>query len=328
MKIPRREFLYLTVGAAALPVFTRAAWAQAYPTRPVKVLVPYAPGGPADTLARLIAVRLDESLGQHFFIENQGGGGGNIAMGAAARAVPDGYTIIVVGTAFVVNPSLYAKLPFDPINDFAPITLAATSPNVLVVHPSIAANTVKELIAFLKVNPGKFSYASAGLGTTPHLAGEMFRLSQGLDLVHVPFNGSAPAIQSTLAGHTPIAFTVLTPAVPQVKAGKLRALAVTTPARSPALPDVPTLNEAGISDQESDTLLGILAPAQTPPPIVKLLFGEIAKALASPDVREKLDVLGFEVIVSTPQEFAARISVDIPKWGKVIKDAHIKLEQQ
>jgi tripartite-type tricarboxylate transporter receptor subunit TctC len=325
MKLCRRQFLHLAAGAAALSAVPHAASAQSYPSRPVKILVPYAPGGPADVLARLMGVGLSESLGQPFVIENQGGGGGNIAMAAAAQAVPDGYTITVVGTAFVVNPSLYAKLSFDPVNDFAPITLAATSPNVLVVHPSIAANDVKELIAFLKANPGKYSYASAGLGTTPHLSGEMFRLSQGLDLVHVPFNGSAPAIQSALAGHTPIAFTVLTPAVPQVKAGKLRALAVTTPVRSPALPDVPTLNEAGITGQESDTLLGVLAPARTPSPVVKLLYEAIGKALAKPEVRQKLDVLGFDAIVSTPEEFAARIKIDIPKWGKVIRDAHIKL---
>ena len=326
MKLPRRKFLHLAVGAAALPVVSPTATAEDYPSRPVKVLVPYAPGGPADVLARLMVQGLSENLGQQFYVENQGGGGGNLAMGAASRAAPDGYTIVIVGTAFVVNPSLYAKLPFDPIKDFAPVTLAATSPNVLVVHPSIPANNVKELIAFLKANPGKYSYASAGLGTTPHLAGEMFRLSQGLDLVHVPFNGSAPAIQSALAGHTPIAFTVLTPAVPQVKEGKLRALAVTTPVRSPALPDVPTLKESGLSDQDSDTLLGILAPAGTAEPIVQLLFREISKALATTDVKVKLAALGFDAIVSTPDEFAARIRVDIPKWGKVIRDAHITLQ--
>ena len=185
-------------------------------------------------------------------------------MAAGARAPPDGYTITVVGTSFVVNPSLYEKLPYDPLKDFAPVTLAAVSPNVLVVHPSIPVKSVGELIEFLKTNPGKYSYAHAGNGTTPQLSGEMFRRSQNLDIEPVSFGGSAPAIQSALGGHTPIAFTVLTPAVPQVKAGLLRALAVTTPKRSAALPDVPTLAEAGLPDQEADTILGILVPAHTP----------------------------------------------------------------
>jgi tripartite-type tricarboxylate transporter receptor subunit TctC len=208
------------------------------------VIVPFAPGGPTDVLARLITLQLSRSLGQQFYVENQSGAGGNLGMGAGARAAPDGYTITVVSTSYVVNPNLYAKIPYDPYKDFVPVTLAAVSPNVLVVHPSIPANTVKELIAFLKAHPGKYSFAHAGVGTTPQLSGEMFKRSQDLDIVSVPFGGSAPAIQSALAGHTPIAFTVLTPAVPQVKEGKLRALAVTTSKRSAVLPDVPTLAES------------------------------------------------------------------------------------
>jgi tripartite-type tricarboxylate transporter receptor subunit TctC len=313
-------------GVAAFQAASRPAFAQSYPTKPVRVVVPFAPAGPADVLARLITLKLSQSLGQQFYIENQAGAGGNLGMGAAARAAPDGYTIAVVSTSFVVNPSLYPKIPYDPYKDFAPVTLAAISPNVLVVHPSIPANNVKELIAFLKANQDKYSFAHSGVGTTPHLSGEMFKRSQELDIVAVPFNGSGPAIQSVLAGHTPIGFTVLTPAVQLVKDGKLRGLAVTTPKRSSALPDVPTLGEAGLSGQEADTLLGIMAPAHTPNAIVAQLNREIAAVMKQPDAVEKLAVLGFDSILSTPDEFTARIKVDIAKWANVIKAANIKIE--
>jgi tripartite-type tricarboxylate transporter receptor subunit TctC len=326
MKLPRRNFLHLAAGAAALPVLSRIARAQTYPTRPVRIIVPFAPAGPTDVFARLLVQKLSQNLGQQFYIENQVGAGGNIGMGNAARAAPDGYTIVFVSTSYIVNPSLYAKIPYDPYKDFAPVTLAAISPNVLTVHPSIPARTVKELIAEIKANPGKYSFASAGLGTTPHLSGELFKLSQGLDLVHVPFNGSAPAIQSALAGHTPIAFTVVTPVVPQVKEGRLRALAVTTPHRSPALPDVPTLAEAGLPDQEADTMQGILVPAGTPKAIIDLLHSQIVNVMALPDLKERMAVLGFEPVANKPEEFAARINAEIPKWGKVIRDANIKAE--
>jgi tripartite-type tricarboxylate transporter receptor subunit TctC len=326
MKLPRRRMLYLGAGAAALPGLSAAGWTQDYPTRPVHVVVPFAPGGPADVLARLIALRLSDTFSQQFYFENHPCAGGNLGMAAGARATPDGYTITVVGTSYVVNPSLYPKIPYDPQKDFAPVTLAAVSPNVLVVHPSIPASNVRELITFLKANPGNYGYAHAGIGTTPQLSGEMFRTSQNLDIVPVPFGGSAPAIQSVLGGHTPIGFTVLTAAVSYVEAKMLRALAVTTPKRSPALPDVPTLAEAGLPNQEADTILGILVPAGTPPAIIAVLHREIGSAMTHPDTAEKLVALGFEPVMSTPDEFAARIDTDIRKWANVIRIAHIRME--
>jgi tripartite-type tricarboxylate transporter receptor subunit TctC len=326
MTLSRRQFVYRATGAAAVASLSQIASAQTYPTRPVRMIVPFAPGGPVDVLTRLIAQKLSQSLGQQFYVENQAGAGGNLGMGAGARAVPDGYTITVVSTSFLVNPSLYPKIPYDPRKDFAPVTLAAVSPNVLTIHPSIPANNVKELIAFLKANPGKYSFAHAGKGTTPQLSGEMFKRSQALDIVGVAFSGSAPAIQSALGGHTPIAFTVLTPAVPQIKEGLLRALAVTTPKRSPAVPEVPTLAEAGLLDQEADTIVGILVPAGTPQSIVASLHAAIVGAMGQPDATEKLAALGFEAIASTPDEFAARIATDIPKWANVIRAANIKAE--
>ena len=316
----------LVLFSASILLAGGAARADTYPSKPVRFIVPFAPAGPTDVFARLLAQRLSTKLGQQFFVENQAGAGGNLGMGNAARATADGYSVVFVSTSFIVNPSLFAKIPYDPYKDFAPVTLAAVSPNLLSVHPSIPAKTVTELAAFLKANPGKYSFASAGLGTTPHLSGELFKLSQKVDLVHIPFGGSGPAIQSALAGHTPIAFTVITPAVPQVKAGTLRGLAVTTPKRSPALPDVPTLAEAGLPNQEADTMQGILVPAGTPKEVIALLHREIVDAMAQPDIKEKMVSLGFETVASTPEEFTARIREEIPKWGKVIRDANIKTE--
>jgi len=325
MDFQRRHLLWLAACAAGLPL-AGIARAQAYPAKPVRVIVPFAAGGPTDVFARLIALGLSRALGQQFYVENQPGAGGNLGMGAGARAAPDGHALTVVSTSFVVNLSLYAKIPYNPTKDFAPVTLAAVSPNVLVVNPSIPATTVKELIAFLRSNPGKYSIAHPGVGTTSQLGGEMFKHSQDLDLVSVPFNGSAPAVQSVLAGHTPIAFVVLTPVVPHVKEGKLRALAVTTAKRSPALPDVPTLAEAGVPDQESDTMQGVLAPTGTPEPIIAILHREIDKAMTEPEVAQKMAALGFEKIASTPDEFARRIRADIPKWARVIQTANIRVE--
>jgi tripartite-type tricarboxylate transporter receptor subunit TctC len=326
MNLQRRRFLRLSAAAAAASAIPAIARAQTYPAHPVRVIVPFSAGGPTDVFARVIALNLSRVMGQQFYVENQPGAGGNLGMGAGAHAAPDGYALTVVSTSFVVNPSLYAKIPYDPLKDFAPVTLAAASPNVLVIHPSIPTTTVAELIAFLKKNPRKYSIAHPGIGTTSQLSGEMFKSSQDLDLVSVPFNGSAPAIQSVLAGHTPVAFTVLTPVVPLLQESRLRALAVTTAKRSPALPDVPTLAEAGLPGQESDTMQGVLVPASTPRPIIARLHNEIGNAISEPAVAHRLAAMGFETIVSTPDEFAARIRSDIPKWAKVIQTANIRVE--
>jgi tripartite-type tricarboxylate transporter receptor subunit TctC len=295
----------------------------AYPEKPVKVIVPFAAGGPTDVMARLIAQKLSESLKQQFYIENRAGAGGNLGMAEVARAAPDGYTVLVASSSFVVNPSLYAKNPYDAYKDFAPVTLAAASPNILVVNSSFPAKSAKELVEILKKEPGKYSIANPGVGTTPQLAAELFKLQLKLDATSVPFGGAGPAIQSAVAGHTPIAFTALPPTSPQVKAGTLRGLAVTSAKRSAALPDVPTMAELGFKDQESETMQGIFVPANTPKAIVDLLNKEVAKAMAMEDVKAKCAQLGFDPVANSPEQFTAYIKKEVEKWGKVIKDAKI-----
>ena len=321
--------------AAALRILLAATWllsgisamsAQGYPNKPVRVVVGFPAGGPTDVIARLVALKLSDSLGHQFFVENIGGAGGNTAAGQVARITPDGYTIMVISTGFVVNPSLYAKVPYDPIKDFTPVTLVAVSPNVVVVSPQVPVKTLPELVQLIRDNPGKYSFAGPGVGSTPHLGGELFRLAFKLDLIHVPFTGAAPAIQATIGGHTPIAFTALPPALSAVQSGQLRALGVASAERAAGMPDVPTFAEQGIKDQEADTLTGIVAPAGTPKEIVDLLYREIAKAVAQPDVKERLAGLGFKAVANTPDQFGARIKLEIEKWGKVVSDAKLRIE--
>jgi tripartite-type tricarboxylate transporter receptor subunit TctC len=317
------------IGATALLAtgFANAQSVESYPARPVRIIVPIGPAGPSDVIARLIAQKLSQRLGQPFVVENLPGGANNIGIGHVARARPDGYTILLVGSNFTINPGLFAKIPYDPIKDFAPVTLAAVSPAVLVANPAIPADNLKALIAFLRANPGKYSYASPGVGTTGHLLGELLKLSQNIELVYVPFSGMGPVLQSVLAGHAPIAFTALTPVVALVKEGKLRALAVTTPKRSPALPEVPTVAEAGLPDLEADVPQGIFVPAGRPKKIVEFLHREIGNAIVQPDVKAKLAAIGFEPVVSTPDEFSVRIKAEIATWGKVIKAAGIRVNE-
>src|SRR4051794_39989823 len=302
------------------------SWAQAYPNRPVRVVVGFPAGGPTDVIARLVAQKLSDSLGQQFFVENIGGAGGNTASGQVARVTPDGYTIMAISTGFIVNPSLYAKVPYDPVKDFTAVTLVAASPNVVVVNPDVPAKTLPELVKLIRGNPGKYSYSGPGVGSTPHLGGELFRLSFKLDLVHVPFTGAAPAVQATVGGHTPVAFTALPSSMAAIQAGQVRAIGIAATQRSPQIPGVATFAEQGIKDQEADTLTGIVAPAATPKEIVELLYREIAKAVARPDVKERLATLGFKPVANTPAEFAARIGKEMEKWGKVVHDANLRIE--
>jgi tripartite-type tricarboxylate transporter receptor subunit TctC len=318
--------LRVLLAVMGMVVWVTASAAQGYPNRPVRVVVGFPAGGPTDVIARLVAQKLSDNLGHQFFVENIGGAGGNTAAGQVARVTPDGYTIMVISTGFVVNPSLYAKVPYDPIKDFTPVTLVAVSPNVVVVNPQVPAKTIPELVQLIRDNPGKYSFAGPGVGSTPHLGGELFRLAFKLDLVHVPFTGAAPAIQATIGGHTPIAFTALPPALSAVQSGQLRALGVASAERAAGMPDVPTFAEQGIKDQEADTLTGIVAPAGTPKEIVDLLYREIAKAVTQPDVQERLAGLGFKAVANTPDQFGARIKLEIEKWGKVVSDAKLRIE--
>ena len=326
MKLPRRKFLHLAASAAALPSVPRGVWAQAYPTRPVRAIVPFAPGGVTDTFARLMAQKLTEQFGKQVYVENIAGATGNIGTGQVAKAAPDGYTILFAFSSHVVNPTLFARLPYDPVNDFKPVTLAVASTTVITVNPAVPAKTVKELVELIKANPGKYSFSSAGAGAQAHLAGEQFRLSLGLDLVHVPFGGGGPAVAAVVAGHTPMSFGSPQAAMQHVKEGTVRALAVTSKTRSQLFPDVPTMTEAGYPQIEGDSWVGILVPAATPADIVTVLHRESAKILAQPDMKDRLAALGYDVVASTPEEFAIRIKIEIDLWAEVIRAANIKPE--
>lgn len=314
------------LAAVLLSIGATPSLAQGYPNRPVRVVVGFPAGGPTDIIARVAAQVLSDSLGQQFYVENLPGAGSNTASGQVARATPDGYTIMAISTGFIVNPSLYAKVPYDPIKDFTAVTLVAASPNVVVVNPDVPAKTLPEMVKLIRDNPGKYSYAGPGVGSTPHLGGELFRLSFKLDLVHVPFTGAAPAVQATVGGHTPVAFTALPSSMAAIQAGQVRAIGIAATQRSPQIPDVATFAEQGITGQEADTLTGIVAPAGTPKEIVELLAREIKKGVAKPEVKEKLATLGFNPVANTPDEWAARIKLEIDKWGKVVRDANLKIE--
>jgi tripartite-type tricarboxylate transporter receptor subunit TctC len=325
MKLARRAFLHLATAAAASAAASRSASAQAYPSRPVRVLVPFAPGGQVDVIARLIAQRLSEQLGQQFYVENAAGGGGTIGTGRAAQAAPDGYTILIQdGIAFTANPSLYGKVPYDATRDFDPVTIPATTMQVLAVHPLIEAHSIHELVALIKANPGKYSYASAGVGTGAHLTGELFRSSLGLDLVHVPYNSGGQAIAAAVGGHTPISFGSPAATIPQVNDGKLRALAVGGKKRVRELPDIPTMREAGFAEVECDAWIVVLVPTGVPRQIIALLHDDIARIVALPEVEARLVALGFEPFTATPDEIAGLIRSELPKWAGVIRAAGVK----
>jgi tripartite-type tricarboxylate transporter receptor subunit TctC len=326
MSFARRKFLQLAAATPLLPLATSRAFAQAYPSRPVRIIVTTGPGGQGDITARLVAAKLTESLGQSFYVENIGGGGGNIAMGTAARAAPDGYTILAATSNLAINVHLYAKVPYDPQKDFAPISLLCSSPHLLVVHPSVPATTAKELIALAKAKPGGFAFASAGRGTPAHLAGELFKLTFDLDITHIPFNGGGPATAATVGGHVQLAVPALPTSSTYVRGGQLRPLGLFSSRRASAMPDIPTMAEATGQDLPADIVTGFMVPAGTPQPIVDLLHREVVKVMAQPDVRQRLADMGFDPVASSPGEFAEWIRTETVRWGNVIRDAKIGLQ--
>jgi tripartite-type tricarboxylate transporter receptor subunit TctC len=312
--------------AIGLPLAAPSCAADNYPDRKVRVIVPFAAGGPTDVIARMVSERLSEAWGQQLYVENMPGAGGNLGVEIGGRAAPDGYTIIVVSTGFIINPSMYSKIGYDPVKNFAPISLVAASPNVVTAHPSVPAKDLKELIALIKANPGKYSFAQPATGSTPHLAGELFKQTYNLDLVTVPFNAAPLAINSTLGNHTPMAFTALPPAIGNIKDGSLRGIAILAKARVAALPDLPTNVEEGVPGLESDTLTGIVAPAGTPKAIIDKWNAEIVKMAADPATKKKLDTLGFVPVANSPSEFAERIKSEMARWDKVVKTAGIHVD--
>ncbi len=323
MRTDRRRFIAgaLALGAAGA---TPAHAQSGYPNRPVRVIVPFAPGGVTDVTARLISGKIGEQLDKQFYVENIVGGSGNVCMGQAARAAPDGYTMLTAFSSLVINPALFERIPYDPVKDFDPVSLAVTSTTVLVVNPDLQASNVRELVALIRANPGKFSYASAGAGTTSHLAGEQFRLALAPDLVHVPFGGGAPAMSSVVAGHTPIGMGAPAVVVPLVNDGKLRALAVTSNMRTETLPRVPTMAESGYPDIAGDSFVGFVVPAGTPKDVIALLNREIVRSLRTSEMKERMAMLGNDVVASSPEEFGQRIKAELSIWAKVIKAANIR----
>jgi len=321
--LPRLLFALIQI-CLGLFLITPCAKAQDYPNKPIKVVIPFAPGGPSDIVGRILLQQMSENLNRPIIIENKPGAGSNIGIQQVARSAPDGYTLLLVSSTFVINPSLYPNPGFDAIKDFSAISLPVSSPNVLVVNPSFPAKDMKEFFAVIKAAPGKYDYASPGGGTGPHLSAELLKLKMNLDITHIPYNGGGPALQAVLGNQVPIGLSALPPAVPQIKAGTVRALAVTSTTRSPSIPDVPTLKESGVSDFEGDTLQFIVAPAGTPTAIIQKLNQEIAKALENPEVKNKLIGMGYLTYSYTPEQTSQKIKLEVDKWAKVIQSRNIK----
>jgi tripartite-type tricarboxylate transporter receptor subunit TctC len=324
-KLPRRNFLRLAAGAAALPALARIARAETYPSRPVRIVVGLAPGGANDIVARLMGQWLSERLGQPFVIENRPGAGTNIATEMVVRAPPDGYTLLFVSATSAINATLYERLNFNFIRDIAPVASIATNPLVMEVHPSVAAKTVPEFIAYAKANPGKINMASPGIGTTPHLAGELFKMRAGVDMVHVPYRGGGPALTDLLGGQVQVYFPGTVSSIEYIKTGRLRALAVTAATRSEALPDLPTVGEF-VPGYEASNWFGVGAPKATPAAIVEQLNKEINASLADPKLKARLTDLGGTPLVGSPADFGKLIAEETEKWGKVVKFTGIKAD--
>ncbi len=313
--------------AVSLAIGAATASAQPWPTKPIKWIVPFASGGTTDILARTVGEKLSAALGQPVVVENKPGAGGGVGAEFVAHSPPDGYTIMggTIST-HAINASLYQKLPYDPVKDFAPITLIARVPNMLVVNPDVPASNVGELIRLMKTKPGNYTFASSGNGTSQHLSGELFKTMAGVDMQHIPYKGSPPALQDVVGGQVTMTFDNITTALPLAKAGKLRALAVTTATRSAVAPDVPTLAESGLPGYEIGSWQGVFAPAGTPPAIVQRLNAEIVKILNQPDVRQRLVALGAEPAPNTPEEFAAMVKSEVAKWGDVVRRSGAKVD--
>src|SRR6202451_4295539 len=314
------------LAASLASAATNPAAAAAWPDRPVKVIVGFTPGGPTDLVARLFAQKLSEQTGKNFYVENVPGAGGNVGAVRVAQSAPDGYTILVTGGNITNNPFLFAQAGYDPIQDFDAVALVAATPIVLAINPTVPAKTVKELVDRIHANPGKESYASPGTGTPPQLTGALFVHALNLDLVHVPFNGGGSAVEATVGNHTPISFGAMAPAVPLIKSGDLRALAVTGKERSPALPDVPTMAESGFPEVEGATWTAVAVPAGTPKEIIAQLHDMIVKSLGEADVKDKLAAMAYAPIGNSPEECAAFFKAEMAKWSKVIQDAGLKAE--
>ena len=314
------------VAALLLLVSLGALAQEPYPSKPVRLILPFPPGGGTDLLGRLIADRLSSALGQPVVTENRGGAGGNVGAEAAAHSAPDGYTLVLVAPSLAISPTLYSKLNYDPIKDFAPIALVAQVPNVMVTHPSVPAKTLAEFIAYARANPGKLNFGSGGLGTSNHLAGELFNLRTGAGLIHVPYKGVNLAMNGVLAGEVHLVFIGVPVPAPHIKAGRLRGLAVLGRARSPLIPDVPTAAEAGLADFDVTTWYGVLAPAGTPRPIIQRLNAELTKMMQAPEIKDRLAAMGTDPLTSTPEEFAAYIKQEMARWGDVIRKANLHAE--
>ena len=311
---------------AALLVTPALAWAQAFPSKPIRIVVTYPAGGGADMMARLVAPKMGEVLGQPVVVENKAGASGQIAAGEVARAAPDGHTLMLDAMSYAVNPSLYPKLPYDPAKAFTPVSVMVLFPNVMVVTPSFAARDVKEVVAAAKAKPGSIAFASSGNGSAQHLSGELFRQKAGVDVTHVPYKGGGPALNDVIGGQVPLFFANMASGLPHVKGGKLRALAVTSGKRSPALPDAPTMAEAGVPGYEVYEWNAIFAPAGTPAPVVQKIADAIAKALQEPAVRERILSLGGEITSYGPSESARFVREQTELWGSVVRAANIKVE--
>jgi tripartite-type tricarboxylate transporter receptor subunit TctC len=290
------------------------------------MIVPFPPGGPVDVIGRFIAEKLPASIGQQVVVDNRSGAGGNIGMGIAASAPPDGHTLLLVSSNYVVNPGLYKKIPYDPYTSFIPVTNVAASPNLFTAHPSTPVKSISELINLVRASPGKYNIATPGIGTTSDLSARLLALTAKLDLTPIPFAGAAPAVGAVVANQLPFGCTGVPPAAPHIHAGRLRGLALTSVKRSAALPDVPTMQEAGLKGQEADFMIGLFVPAGTPRAIVKRLHSEVVRIVALADVKEKISGLGFDIIANTPEEFAAQIKADVERWTKVIRSAGIEVQ--